>query len=581
MKTIIAVILSLVSNLLLGQSWTDVKETNINTVNAVYLGVDLFTNGYGNHIIVQESNVLKYYQMDVNGVAGNPVTIESSSVISPSISGNSEKIYVVYGKNNQIVTKYLVNGTTNWQSLQTINLSVNANSVESVVSNNKLHITYSLSNQVKHRFFNILNGTTWSSEYTVSNTEAGSSPRITAWYTGTEDKVYFVYQNTSSLKKFRDYNVSSNSWGTIKEAFNVASSEIRGLCVDANYVYFYYTFYQYEPSWEIFFQEQKRTKSGQWINTSWAEVGNFTDKVFTATTVNNVSSIAYYYNGLVADRGTGSMEPGIVRFINDGTTFGDVDVAYADPNIEHPTSWVNLSAASNDVYIIWKDVLGLNSGNNLRFKYYDAAPLAPSNYAVSVYQSGTNYYPSLTWSLNSEPDVRQKTSNAYKIERRTRPLNGTWSSWSVLANLSGTTSSYIDYSINNASGGDREAEYRITAVDEGNNSSPAQSVTIEYGMYIQDKIKVSGMVRDYSLDQNYPNPFNPSTKIIYSIKEEGLVILKVYDILGKEIATLVNENKPAGNYEAEFNASQLPSGMYIYKIQSGQFSDVKKMLLTK
>ncbi len=60
-----------------------------------------------------------------------------------------------------------------------------------------------------------------------------------------------------------------------------------------------------------------------------------------------------------------------------------------------------------------------------------------------------------------------------------------------------------------------------------------------------------------------------------------MVTLKVYDILGKEIATLVNENKPAGYYEAEFNASSHPSGMYIYKIQAGKFTDVKKMLLTK
>lgn len=68
---------------------------------------------------------------------------------------------------------------------------------------------------------------------------------------------------------------------------------------------------------------------------------------------------------------------------------------------------------------------------------------------------------------------------------------------------------------------------------------------------------------------------------MYSIKEEGLVTLKVYDILGKEIAILVNENKPEGIYEVEFNASSLPSGVYIYKIQSGNFNDVKKMLLTK
>jgi hypothetical protein len=86
---------------------------------------------------------------------------------------------------------------------------------------------------------------------------------------------------------------------------------------------------------------------------------------------------------------------------------------------------------------------------------------------------------------------------------------------------------------------------------------------------------------EFSLYQNYPNPFNPSTKISYSIKEEGLVTIKVYDILGKEIAILVNEIQPAGIYEAEFNASQLPSEVYIYKIQAGSFSDVKKMLLTK
>lgn len=86
---------------------------------------------------------------------------------------------------------------------------------------------------------------------------------------------------------------------------------------------------------------------------------------------------------------------------------------------------------------------------------------------------------------------------------------------------------------------------------------------------------------EFSLDQNFPNPFNPRTKITYSIKEEGLVTLKIYDVLGKEIATLVNENKPSGNYEAEFDASQLPSGIYIYKLQAGSFISSKKMLLLK
>jgi hypothetical protein len=86
---------------------------------------------------------------------------------------------------------------------------------------------------------------------------------------------------------------------------------------------------------------------------------------------------------------------------------------------------------------------------------------------------------------------------------------------------------------------------------------------------------------DYRLSQNYPNPFNPSTKINFSIPKSGLVSLKVYDILGKEVATLVNTNFNAGTHTIEFNASNLSSGTYFYRIQAGNFTEVKKMLLLK
>ncbi len=95
-------------------------------------------------------------------------------------------------------------------------------------------------------------------------------------------------------------------------------------------------------------------------------------------------------------------------------------------------------------------------------------------------------------------------------------------------------------------------------------------------------------VRGYELSQNYPNPFNPVTKIRYQIPNSGHVTLKVYDLLGREIATLVNQHQNAGIYEISFNAlnsnttlGSLPSGIYIYKIQAGEFSDTKKMLLVK
>ncbi len=122
-------------------------------------------------------------------------------------------------------------------------------------------------------------------------------------------------------------------------------------------------------------------------------------------------------------------------------------------------------------------------------------------------------------------------------------------------------------------------------------------VTLGSEMYLDDLSLSMDMVSDvadefqpltFQLEQNYPNPFNPSTKIRYSIPnvtlsgvEGSRVLLKVYDVLGNEIATLVNEEKPVGSYEVDFNSSQLSSGVYLYKLQVGEFISTKKMTLIK
>jgi hypothetical protein len=85
----------------------------------------------------------------------------------------------------------------------------------------------------------------------------------------------------------------------------------------------------------------------------------------------------------------------------------------------------------------------------------------------------------------------------------------------------------------------------------------------------------------FSISQNYPNPFNPSTIINYTIAEQSMVTINVYDVIGTEVATLVNEEKARGNYSLEFNAKELTSGIYFYKIQAGSFIEVKKMVLMK
>jgi hypothetical protein len=93
--------------------------------------------------------------------------------------------------------------------------------------------------------------------------------------------------------------------------------------------------------------------------------------------------------------------------------------------------------------------------------------------------------------------------------------------------------------------------------------------------------KTGSLPGGFKLEQNFPNPFNPSTEIKYNIPAPGFVVLKVYDLLGKEIVTLVNRQQNPGSYSIRFNAQDLPSGLYIYKLQAGGFMSAKKMLLIK
>ncbi len=91
----------------------------------------------------------------------------------------------------------------------------------------------------------------------------------------------------------------------------------------------------------------------------------------------------------------------------------------------------------------------------------------------------------------------------------------------------------------------------------------------------------SGVPKVFSLSQNYPNPFNPSTVIKFSIPKTSMVNLTVYDVLGREVMTLVNDVMQPGEYNALFDASSLSSGVYFYTINAGDFADTKKMLLVK
>lgn len=156
--------------------------------------------------------------------------------------------------------------------------------------------------------------------------------------------------------------------------------------------------------------------------------------------------------------------------------------------------------------------------------------------------------------------------------------------FTLVATTGNTKYDWTDYDF--SVGGPLKAHYFVKAIlvpTEGGSSttsSPTNTVTSSVGLY-KDNLERIEMVDSYSLNQNYPNPFNPSTIINYAVKDVGLVSIKVYDILGAEVATLVNETKEAGNFAVEFNVANLRSGVYIYTLQVNGFTSSKKMLLMK
>lgn len=146
-------------------------------------------------------------------------------------------------------------------------------------------------------------------------------------------------------------------------------------------------------------------------------------------------------------------------------------------------------------------------------------------------------------------------------------------------------SEYIDYSIHWAGGGPNIARYKIRAKDVQNKLSVfSDSGQVSYGNVWKGgggDGEVLEVPTSFRLDQNFPNPFNPSTTIHYALPIDAYVVLRVYNTLGQEIATLVEGEQKAGWYQATFDATLLSNGIYAYRLHAGDFVESRKMLLLK
>jgi len=194
-------------------------------------------------------------------------------------------------------------------------------------------------------------------------------------------------------------------------------------------------------------------------------------------------------------------------------------------------------------------------------------PLQPENFNLSTYNS----HPKVTWSHSANP---YDFVTGYAIYRSASSDSGPFSK---VATTSAGATSWVDWEF--ASGSMLTVYYKMVAVNGNRESKFTQTASMKVnpakeGSQDRNDLK-------YTLSQNYPNPFNPTTTITYSIPSDEHVTLKVFNTLGEEVAELVNEIITAGIYSTDFNAENLPSGIYIYRINAGKYTDSRKLLLIK
>ncbi len=241
----------------------------------------------------------------------------------------------------------------------------------------------------------------------------------------------------------------------------------------------------------------------------------------------------------------------------------------------------------------------------------DLPPSKPKNVKVTKEyfggSSGPAFQPKITWDQNIEPDFLNASAGptgivpAYEIYRGHSTDCGTIPEFSLITTVSSSVTVFIDsltilYDPDNGNplncySNMTAYSYKILSKDNRGNRSLKSERGLIRG-YANSCSESQGpdnyllnsdndLPKEFSLKQNYPNPFNPETNIQYDLPSDNFVSIKIFDITGKEITTLVNEFKTAGRYSIGFNGSNLASGIYYYKIEAGNFTQVRKMILLK
>jgi hypothetical protein len=256
-----------------------------------------------------------------------------------------------------------------------------------------------------------------------------------------------------------------------------------------------------------------------------------------------------------------------------GNTAGNDDIVslYIDPDITQPEPSVpeltniDTSSVSPIGAIALRQGFNLFQSASIRVdeivvgpSWFDILPVELSSFSATI----TGNTVKLNWATTTELN-----NSGFDILRQAQ--NDQWEKIAFVKGH-GTTTEVHNYSFIDANLNGGRYAYKLKQLDFNGSFKYSDAVYVEIAQPL-----------NFKLFQNYPNPFNPSTTINFQIQETEFVTLKVYDILGNEITTLVNEKKESGSYNIAYNASGLSSGTYIYQLRMGSFVETKKLILIK
>ncbi len=463
----------------------------------------------------------------------------SSGSITPQIAVNWNTVYAVWEqKVNNIAEIYFAKSTDfglNWAPAQNISNSPLTNSrwVQLFADWNTLYCawtemtTYPLSDIYFSK--SIDGGTNWTTPVNITN---DARPQNRIFLTSNNfGKLYIASDDIITFNHDEIYLLSSNdSGGTWTSPLNITnnSGNSNTPCLLA---------------------------LGDELYFTWS------DDSHTAPAYNN-SDIFFKYSSNV----------GVTW--QDSTNLSDNPESSSRPRI----CWgINgpLGAPYIDFSVVWYDYSTGDSEILARRGIHTFVPVELTSFSALVKKNNVH----LKWTTATETNnkgfqVERKQVESIKEKVKS---NAVWHA-AGFVNGNGTSTEKNNYTFLDENLESGKYKYRLKQIDYDGS--------YEYSNEIEVEVNV---VSEFALYQNYPNPFNPSTKIKYSIPSVEThsgasvqnILLKVYDILGNEIATLVNEEKPPGEYEIEFDGSKLSSGVYFYRINAGDFIKSRKMVLTK